>query len=85
MMRRVGSKFSDTLRSCSGSWMKKCLAVISANLEPYNLIKFLAVSHNNKYEKGSQVSRQFFFFPCKNKELAAFEKFHTEKFSSDVT
>lgn len=41
--------------------MKKCLAVISANLEPYNLIKFLAVSHNNKYEKGSQVSRQFFF------------------------
>lgn len=41
--------------------MKKCLAVISANLELYNLIKFLAVSHNNKYEKGSQVSRQFFF------------------------
>lgn len=80
MMRRVGSKFSDTLRSCSGSWMKKCLAVISANLEPYNLIKFLAVSHNNKYEKGSQVSRQFFFFPAKIKNWQPLKSFIQKSF-----
>lgn len=78
-MRRVGSKFSDTLRSCSGSWMKKCLAVISANLEPYNLIKFLAVSHNNNMKKAVRFLDNF-FFPAKIKNWQPLKSFIQKSF-----